>query len=144
MTMNIQACQHLLFLCVANSARSQMAEGWAKKLLPSSIYVQSAGSQPSHVHPLAIQVMNEVGIDLGKHTSKAIASIDLSHVDVIVTLCAEEVCPIVQHSCTRLHWPLKDPAGKTELPIEEQIQRFRTTREELRKAISSLAFQIAP
>lgn len=83
----------MLFLCVANSARSQMAEGLARKLFGSRISVQSAGSEPSKVNPYAIEVTREVGVDLSAHSSKSVQTIDAASVGTVITLCAEEVCP---------------------------------------------------
>src|ERR1041384_1930314 len=84
----------LLFLCVANSARSQIAEGLARQRFGDRVTIQSAGSRPSSVNPCAIEVMREVGIDLALHTSKSVDTIDPSGVDVVITLCAEAVCPV--------------------------------------------------
>ncbi len=85
----------ILFLCVANSARSQMAEGLARKVFGDRVTVQSAGSEPSSVNPFAIEVMRELGVDLGAHHSKSVETIDPATVSMVVTLCAEEVCPYV-------------------------------------------------
>jgi arsenate reductase len=126
--------KNLLFLCVANSARSQMAEGLARHRFGSSMRVQSAGSEPGQVNPYAIEVMRELGIDLGTHTSKSVETIDPATVDTVITLCAEEVCPLFLGKAQRLHWPLPDPASKTPLPREELLTRFRTARD----AISGL------
>ena len=84
----------ILFLCVANSARSQMAEGLARAKFGERVRVQSAGSEPSHVNPLAIDALREVGIDISSHRSKSVDTIDPSSVDLVITLCAEEVCPM--------------------------------------------------
>ena len=81
----------VLFLCVANSARSQMAEGLARKLFGDRVRVQSAGSEPSQVNPYAIEVMAEVGVDLRAHRSKSVQSIDPATVGTVITLCAEAV-----------------------------------------------------
>ncbi|MCU0655943.1 MAG: VOC family protein [Polyangiaceae bacterium] len=122
----------LLFLCVANSARSQMAEGLARQLLGDRVAVQSAGSEPSVVHPLAIEVMGELGIDLASHRSKSVQSIDPTPVDLVVTLCAEEVCPAFLGAARRLHWPIPDPASKDpSLPQDELRTRFRTARDQI-------------
>src|SRR5258706_9725985 len=99
----------LLFLCVANSARSQMAEGLARMMFGDRATLQSAGSQPSRVNPYAIEVMREVGADLASHTSKSVDTIDPSSVDTVITLCAEEVCPVFLGTARRLHWPIPDP-----------------------------------
>lgn len=125
----------LLLLCVANSARSQMAEGWARQLLGPAVRVQSAGSRPSHVNPYAIEVMREVGIDLASHASKRVDDIDPATVDTVITLCAEEVCPVFLGKARRLHWPIPDPASEVPLPREELLARFRTARDELQRRL---------
>jgi arsenate reductase (thioredoxin) len=127
----------ILFLCVANSARSQMAEGIAQSLAPPGVRVWSAGSNPTRVRPEAIAVMNEIGIDISSHSSKPIAEIPLAKVDTIITLCAEEVCPFVPGNVQRLHWPLADPAAVNGSP-EDRLAAFRTIRDELRRRIAAL------
>jgi arsenate reductase len=129
----------VLFLCVANSARSQMAEGLARHRFGASMRVQSAGSEPSQVNPYAIEVMRELGIDLSTHHSKSVDTIDPASVDTVVTLCAEEVCPVFLGKATRLHWPLPDPASKTPLPREELLARFRVARDSLATLLDRLA-----
>ena len=86
--------RHILFLCVANSARSQMAEGIARSLAPPGVKVSSAGSSPASVRPQAIRALKEIGIDISGHRSKGLDSIDAGSVDAVITLCAEEVCPV--------------------------------------------------
>ncbi|NBW99674.1 arsenate reductase ArsC [bacterium] len=120
----------LLFLCVANSARSQMAEGLARTLLESHVNVQSAGSQPSQVNPLAIKALLEIGIDISKHRSKSVDSIDPHQVDLVITLCEEEVCPTFLGAAKRLHWPLPDPAAEKG-SSERQLEAFRKVRDSL-------------
>lgn len=123
----------VLFLCVANSARSQMAEGLARMLLGDRVPVQSAGSEPSHVNPYAIEVMREVGVDLETHHSKSVQTIDASQVGTVITLCAEEVCPVFLGKARRLHWPIPDPASKDpSISREEMLARFRTARDTIR------------
>lgn len=97
--------KRILFLCVANSARSQMAEGLARRLLGPRAEVMSAGSQPATVNPYAIEVMGEIGIDITGQRSKSVDEVDPSSVDLVVTLCAEEVCPILPGRVRRLRWP---------------------------------------
>jgi protein-tyrosine-phosphatase/catechol 2,3-dioxygenase-like lactoylglutathione lyase family enzyme len=122
----------VLFLCVANSARSQMAEGLARKLFGSRIPVQSAGSEPSTVNPYAIEVMREVGVDLTTHHSKSVQTIDPATVGTVITLCAEEVCPVFLGKARRLHWPIQDPASKdSSIPRDEMLTRFRTARDQI-------------
>ncbi|MEW5739667.1 MAG: arsenic resistance N-acetyltransferase ArsN2 [Myxococcota bacterium] len=123
----------ILFLCVANSARSQMAEGLARKLLADRLPVMSAGSAPSRVNPYAVEVMREVGVDLSAHRSKSVQEIDPATVGLVITLCAEEVCPVFLGKTRRLHWPIPDPASSDpSLPPDELRQRFRTARDTLR------------
>lgn len=124
--------QNILFLCVANSARSQIAEGLARAMLPSHIKVQSAGSAPSALNPYAVKVMAEIGVDISHHTSKAVDMIDKTAIDTVVTLCAEEVCPVFIGQVARLHWPLPDPASKEPLPEEVMLARFRATRDAIK------------
>jgi len=122
----------VLFLCVANSARSQMAEGLARHVLGDAVRVQSAGSAPSRVNPYAVRAMAELGIDLGAHSSKSVETIDPASVDLVVTLCAEEVCPVFLSSAPRMHWPLTDPDRKHEqLTDEERLEHFRVARDQL-------------
>ena len=131
--------QSVLFLCVANAARSQMAEGLARIFFGDAVRVQSAGSRPSHVHPIAVAVMQERGVDISSHTSKSVDIIDPASVDLVITLCAEEVCPVFLSPAPRLHWPLPDPDDKGTVADEnERRQRFRTTRDELERRIAAL------
>jgi arsenate reductase len=124
----------LLFLCVANSARSQMAEGLARHMLGADVVVQSAGSTPGRVHPLAIQAMAEIGIDISRQCSKSVDSIDPATVDQVITLCAEEVCPVFLGQAARQHWPLPDPAA---IAGDAAIDGFRQVRDELARRISA-------
>jgi arsenate reductase (thioredoxin) len=120
----------IVFLCVANSARSQMAEGVARKIFGDSAMVESAGSSPSFVHPLAIEVLGEIGVDTSSHRSKSVDDIDFSNADLIVTLCAEEVCPIVPGNVEKLHWGLPDPAA-VKGDESTMLNAFRQIRDEL-------------
>lgn len=126
----------LLFLCVANSARSQMAEGLARRHFGDRARVQSAGSRPSAVHPAAIEAMAELGIELSGQRSKPVDEIDPASVDLVITLCAEEVCPVVLTSAPRLHWPIPDPAAASD---EDRAAGFRAARDEIRARIEALA-----
>ena len=87
--------RQILFLCVANSARSQMAEGLARAILGEHVEVLSAGSQPTKVNPYAIEAMRDLGIDISGHRSKSVDEIDTAQLDLVVTLCADEVCPVL-------------------------------------------------
>lgn len=136
----MHADKTILFLCVANSARSQMAEGLARKLFGARLTVASAGSEPSRVNPYAIDVMREVGVDLTTHHSKSVQTIDPSTVGMVITLCAEEVCPVFLGKARRLHWPIPDPASQdTTIPREEMLTRFRTARDQLQGRLDVLA-----
>ncbi len=137
--------ESILFLCVANSARSQMAEGLARALFGSEVLVQSAGSRPSRVNPLAVEAMREVGIGLSGQWSKSVETIDPESVDLVVTLCAEEVCPVFLSRAQRLHWPIEDPdRAHEELRDEERLQRFRSARDEIRTRLTHLAAERTP
>ena len=120
----------ILFLCVANSARSQMAEGLAKAHFGDKALIQSAGSKPSRVNPLAVKALAELGIDISGNRSKSVDEIDPSTVDTVITLCAEEVCPVFLGKAERLHWGLPDPASQVGTE-EEKLQKFREVRDEI-------------
>ncbi len=125
----------VIFLCVQNSARCQMAEGVARALAPEGVEVYSAGSAPSHVRPQAIAVMAEEGIDLTTHASQGLDEVPLDEADAIITLCAEEFCPVVP-GATTLHWPIPDPANHDE-PLDAQLVRFRSARDAIRGRIEA-------
>jgi arsenate reductase len=129
---------NILFLCVANSARSQMAEGLAKSMLGNKHNIQSAGSIPSgEIHPHAIQAMDDIGIDIRDQYSKSVDNLDedfLDNLDYAITLCAEEVCPVLLSDTNNLHWLNEDPAN--EIYSDKQLKNsFSNTRENLFKLI---------
>ncbi len=125
----------ILFMCVANSARSQLAEGLAKNIFGPDVWIESAGSEPKSVNPFAIQILEEVGIDISNNRSKSYEQLSPGFIvglDYIITLCAEEVCPVVaSKTAKRLHWPFPDPASKERLTDEEMIKRFRHARDSI-------------
>lgn len=125
---------NILFLCVANSSRSQMAEGLAKTILGYSHHVESAGSKPTHLNPYAIQVMNEIDIDISQQQSKSVDGIDPESIDLAITLCAEEVCPVFLGRAKKLHWPFSDPAV-LQKDSEAQLKLFREVRDQIRKRL---------
>lgn len=130
----------ILFLCVANSARSPMAEALARQALGPAAQIQSAGTRPTQVNPLAIEVMRELDLDLSAHRSKSVDTIDPASVDLVITLCAEEVCPVFLGQARRLHWPIPDPASDDpSLSNEQLLERFRAAREQLRGRVEVLA-----
>ena len=123
--------KNILFMCVANSARSQMAEGIAKKLYPNCI-IQSAGSVPKEVNPNAIEVMGEIDIDISKHYSKDFESLDIKFRDelnTVFTLCKEEVCPVLNSKAQIFSIPFDDPAS--DHFSSNQLDKFREVRDSI-------------
>lgn len=127
--------RHILFMCVANSARSQLAEGIARSLAPADVRISSAGSEPTSVRPLAIAALAEIGIDISGHRSKTVADIDADSVDAVITLCAEEVCPVFPRAVLKIHWGLPDPATATG-DEAVRLAAFRSVRDELRRRLA--------
>ena len=129
---------NILFMCVSNSARSQLAEGLAKQMFPD-YEIQSAGSNPGHLNPYAVIVMKEIGIDISKQFSKSVSELSpifMDRLDCVITLCAEEVCPtVVALKAKRLHWPFLDPASKENISEEILLQRFRNARDQIKKRL---------
>ncbi len=129
----------ILFLCVANSARSQMAEGLARALYGDRLEVMSAGSAPTRVNPYAVKVMEEIGIDLSGHVSKSIDDVQAKDFDLVITLCADEICPILPGRTQRLHWPIADPHCQDETLDEgEMLERFRGARDQIKARLEVL------
>lgn len=122
----------VLFLCTHNSARSQMAEGFLRALAGDRFDVASAGTEATRVHPLAIRAMEEVGIDLGEHTSKTIDVFLGQPWDYVITVCdnANERCPMFPGGTTRIHWSFDDPSQATGTD-EDKLRRFRRVRDEI-------------
>lgn len=133
----------MLFLCVANSARSQLAEGIARSLAPAPVIVWSAGSQPTRVRAEAIAVLAEIGIDISGHRSKSVSEIPADTVDTVITLCGEEECPVFLGKARRLHWGLPDPAGIGGSD-SDRLDAFRRTRDELRRRFEVVFARDAP
>lgn len=133
----------ILFLCTVNSARSQMAEGLARRLLGPGWEVHSAGLEPKGVHPLAVRAMDELGIDIRRQESKAIDPAVLSRVDWIITLCGDvaERCPVPPPGARHLHWNLPDPA-RVEGSEAERLAAFRRVRDELAHRLRELAREV--
>jgi arsenate reductase len=128
----------ILFLCVANSARSQLAEGLARKMYGDKADVYSAGSEPSgKIQPWALEVLKEKGIDASRHTSKDMNKLPLgvyASLDYVITLCAEEVCPALACKARRLHWPIPDPAAA---PEAGKQAAFRAARDEIERRLAA-------
>lgn len=127
----------ILFLCVANSARSQMAEGLARRRFGSRADVASAGSMPTRPNPYAIEAMAAQGIDISGHTSKSVDDMKAADFDYVITLCAEEVCPYLPGTVKRLHWPIDDPASDDlSLTPEELRERFASARDKIDRRLA--------
>jgi Protein-tyrosine-phosphatase len=137
----------IAFICTGNSARSQMAEGYGKyfaKLYGKEVEIYSAGSNPSgYVHPLAIKVMAEDGIDISQHYSKHINEIPINKVDYVITLCgdAAETCPVVPGAKTE-HWGLPDPARVIGPTQDAKLQAFRKIRDQIKEKVERLIKEI--
>ncbi len=129
----------LLFLCTGNACRSQMAEGFGRHLGKELVDVYSAGISPVGVHPLAIEVMGEAGVDISAHSSDALSMEQLQAMDMIITLCgdARESCPVVPTKVEKRHWPLPDPA-KAEGNAAEVMHSFRVVRDEIEERVLQL------
>lgn len=129
----------ILFLCVHNSARGQMAEGLARKVLPAGVRIWSAGAELSEaVHPLAVRVMQEVGIDISAQRPKVVGDVPLGDIDTVITLCAEECTIPPGPDLRREDWMLPDPT-RTNGAETDQLANFRSVRDELRRRIETLA-----
>ncbi len=130
----------VMFICTGNSARSQMAEGYAKNLLKNKFKVYSAGLNPKGINPYAIKVMREMGIDISGQKSKVIDVELLHQMDLVITLCdsAKESCPVTPPAIQTLHWSLPDPSEffGTE---QEILESFRRIRDEIKNRIEMLS-----
>ena len=128
----------VLILCTGNSCRSQIGEGWVRHLLGDLVEVHSAGTKPSFVHPRAIQVMGEAGVDISSHTSKSVETLRTLPFDLVVTVCdsAREACPFFPGAKKTVHRAFEDPAhageGDDALPV------FRRVRDEIRDVLVPL------
>lgn len=127
----------ILFLCVHNSARSQLAQAIARHLAPSGVTVISAGSQPRPIQPEVIRVLEEAGIASDGLYSKSIRDIDTSDVDMVITLCEEEICPFFPRPVQQIHWALPDPAAE-EKNEAERLESFRKVLDELQGRLKLL------
>jgi arsenate reductase len=136
--------KRVLILCTGNSCRSQMAEGWLRHFGGGALDVASAGTHPSFVHPLAIQVMNEAGIDISSHRSKSVEEFIGTPFDYIITVCdnAREECPYLPGSHVTIHIPFEDPATATGT-LEQRLTVFRRVRDAIRDEMKGLAESLA-
>jgi arsenate reductase len=127
-----------LFLCTANSCRSQMAEGLINHFLGDKIAAFSAGTEATYVNPTAIEVMKEIGIDISKHQSKDLTAFDGQIFDYVITLCgnANETCPLYIGGTKKTHIGFNDPA-KARGTKEEVLSEFRRVRDEIKEKITA-------
>jgi len=134
----------VLFVCTGNSARSQMAEGFARHFGGEQIEPHSAGVEPSRLNPAAVAVMGEKGLDISSHHSKAFDWDLARKMDVVVTVCghAHETCPVLPPEVKRLHWPLEDPAALQGTDTEV-LTKFREIRDQIEARIIGL-LQVLP
>lgn len=126
---------HILFLCVANSARSQIAEALARSLAPEGVKISSAGSAPGSLRPEVSTVLAEIGVDCAGQYAKGLDAVDLATVEAVITLCADEVCPYLPGAVMRLHWGLPDPAA---IEVAGRLAAFRQVRDELKRRLGYL------
>ncbi|MDC0145306.1 arsenate reductase ArsC [bacterium] len=128
----------ILFLCTGNSCRSQMAEGFAKKLLSKNLYIESAGTEAHGLNPYTVKTMNEIGIDISHHKSTKININDISKFDLIITLCgdAKDKCPIVDKK-KHIHWDIPDPANFIGNETDTK-QKYSEVREMILEKIKKL------
>lgn len=131
----------ILILCTGNSCRSHLAEGILRRETGDLFDVQSAGSNPAgHVHPLAIRVMSEIGIDISAHRSKHLKEFLERPVETVITVCgnADQACPVFPGQVNRHHWPFFDPA-KAEGSEAEKLEVFRRVRDEIAQVFKAYA-----
>jgi arsenate reductase len=131
----------VLFVCVHNSARSQMAEALLKQMAGDRFEAESAGLQPGELNPLAVEVMKEIGIDISKNKTKSAFDLfkDGKLYTHVITVCDEtsaEQCPFFPGMMTRLHWSFADPSGFTGTN-EEKLEKTRQVREAIRGKIAT-------
>jgi arsenate reductase len=129
----------VLILCTGNSCRSHLAEGILRAVAGDVVEVHSAGSKPAgYVHPKAIQVMREIGLDISGHTSKHMKEFMDRAVTTVITVCgnADQACPIFPGQVNRHHWRFDDPAHATGTD-EEVLAEFRRVRDEIKKVFTA-------
>jgi arsenate reductase (thioredoxin) len=129
--------KRVLFLCTGNSCRSHIAEGWLRHLAGERYESLSAGARPAgFVHPLAVKVMAEVGVDISGHTSKSLDSFTGQHLDYLITVCdnAAQTCPNYSGADQIVRWSFEDPAHVTGT-AEEKLRVFRRVRDEIKEQI---------
>lgn len=126
----------ILILCTGNSARTQMAEGLLRHECGARWEVHSAGTHPTVVRPEAVEVMNELGIDIAGHWSKSVDEFRDTEFDFVITVCdnANAACPVFPGGTKRLHWPFEDPAAVTGT-FAAKLDAFRQVRDQIRAKV---------
>lgn len=131
----------VLILCTGNSCRSHLAEGLLRKFASDLLEVASAGSKPAgYVHPLAIEVMREIGVDIRQHTSKHMNEFLNRQVETVITVCGntDQACPLFPGQVNRHHWPFDDPARATGTDAEK-LAVFRRVRDQISAVFQAYA-----
>jgi len=128
----------ILFLCTGNSCRSQMAEGFANKLLSKDLHIESAGTEAHGLNPYTVQTMQEIGIDISHHQSKKINNTEITKFDLVITLCgdAKDKCPIIDKN-KHMHWDIPDPANFKGNNTDTK-QKYSEVRDLILKKIKAL------
>ena len=126
----------VLFLCTHNSARSQMAEGLLRRMAGEKFEVFSAGTEQTRVHPVAIEAMREIGIDISGYRSKTLDAFAGKNFDYVITVCdrANESCPVFPGGTTRLHWSFDDPSA-AKGSDDERLRAFRDVRDRIARQL---------
>ena len=132
--------ERVLFLCTHNAARSQMAEGLLRSIAGDRYEVFSAGTEQTRVHPLAIEAMRELGVDIGSQRSKTLDEFQGQPFDAVITVCdsANESCPFFPGATRRLHWSFEDPSAATGTD-EERLRTFRKVRDAIAERVRAFA-----
>ncbi|HKU21825.1 MAG TPA: arsenate reductase ArsC [Terriglobales bacterium] len=132
--------KRVLFLCTGNSCRSQMAEGWLRHLAGNRFQAASAGTRPAGLHPDAVLVMGEAGVDIAAQRSKNVSQFLQGQFDFVITVCdsAKEACPYFPGEVQRLHWSFADPAAATGTH-EQRLAVFRQVRDQIAERIKDFA-----
>jgi arsenate reductase len=136
----------VLFLCTGNSARSQMAEAFARHYGQGRVEASSAGIEPRGLHPFTVKAMKEKGMDVSRQQSKAVTDEMLRAADVVITVCghADDRCPALPTDVRKLHWPIEDPAVFSGRAPEEVLAAFRRARDDLESRVRDLLSFLEP
>ena len=140
--------QRVLFICVHNSARSQMAEAWLNYVCGEAFQASSAGLEPGAINPLVVEAMSEVGIDLSNKPTQAVFDVWKSGqiIQYVITVCSEaeaKGCPIFPGVTTRLHWPFRDPSQLSGTD-SEKLREIRKIRDAIRTKVEEWCEQVCP